>query len=265
MTGGIQMEIYIYVIVALIGLIIGSFLNVCIYRIPRKESISFPPSHCFSCNNNLKPKDLFPVFSYIFLKGKCRYCGDKISIQYPLIETLNSLVYLLLFKHFGLSIQFVFYAVLASTVIVVSIIDYYHQIIPNKIVLFTLIIGIIYRITILISFNQDLLTVLKDSLLGFLIGGGFYLLIFILTRGNMGGGDIKLMAALGVWLGAVDTGIAIFLTFMIGALVSVFLLATKIKGRKDAIAFGPFIVLGTFMTILYKIEIMDVYLKLMWG
>lgn len=257
------MEIYMYVLVVIIGLIIGSFLNVCIYRIPRKESISFPPSHCFSCDHDLKPKDLFPVLSYLFIKGRCRYCGEKISIQYPLIETLNSLVYLLLLTHFGLNIQFVFYAILASTLIVVSIIDYYHQIIPNEIVLFTLIIGIIYRVATYIAFNQNLFDVVKQSILGFLIGGGFYLLIFILTRGNMGGGDIKLMAALGIWLGTVDTVIAIFLTFMIGAVVSVFLLATKIKGRKDAIPFGPFIVLGTFITILYKIEIIDFYLKMM--
>ena len=245
------------------GLLIGSFLNVCIYRIPEKASISFPPSHCFSCDHKLKPIDLIPVFSYLFLRGKCRYCGEKISIQYPLIETLNSLVYLLLLTHFGLSIQFLFYAILASTLIVVSIIDYYHQIIPNETVLFTLIIGIIYRISTYFAFDENLFTILKQSLLGFLIGGGFYFLIFILTRGNMGGGDIKLMAALGVWLGAVDTGLSIFLTFMIGAVVSVFLLATKIKGRKDAIPFGPFIVLGTFITILYKTEIINLYLKML--
>ncbi len=257
------MEIYLYLLIALIGLIIGSFLNVCIYRIPKKESILFPPSHCFSCENNLKSNDLFPVFSYIFLKGKCRYCSNKISIQYPLIEILNSLTYLLLLSHFGLSIQLLFYIILASTLIVVISIDYYHQIIPNELVLFTLIIGIIYRITTYITFNESLFTVLKESFLGFLIGGGFYFSIFIITRGNMGGGDIKLMAVLGIWLGIIDTGIAIFLTFMIGAVVSLFLLITKIKGRKDVIPFGPFIALGTFITLLYKIDLIDVYFGIM--
>ena len=258
-----SVELFSFIIIGLMGLLVGSFLNVCIYRIPKKESISFPPSHCFSCEHNLKPIDLFPVFSYIFLKGKCRYCGEKISIQYPLIEILNSLVYLLLFAHFGLSIEFIFFAILASTLIVVSIIDYYHQLIHNKVVLFTLIVGIIYRSTLYFTTEIGLLETLKQSVLGFLIGGGFYFLIFILTNGNMGGGDIKLMAALGVWLGIADTGLAIFLTFMIGAVISVLLLASKIKGRKDAIPFGPFIVLGTFATILYKTEILEFYFKIM--
>lgn len=257
------MEIYIYIIVALMGLLIGSFLNVCIYRLPREESISFPPSHCFSCNSNLRPRDLVPVFSYVLLRGKCRYCREKISIQYPLIETLNSLVYLLLLVHFGLNIKFLFLAILASTLIVVSIIDYYHQLILNKVVLFTLIIGVICKIANYITTDESLFNIVKTSLLGFLIGGGFYLLIFIITNGNMGGGDIKLMAALGLWLGPVDTGIAIFLTFIIGAIFSVFLLATKIKSRKDAIPFGPFIVLGTFITLLYKTQLIDFYFKLM--
>ena len=181
------MEVAVFLLIAIIGLLIGSFLNVCIYRIPRDESISFPPSHCFSCGNNLKPKDLFPVLSYTFLKGKCRYCSEKISIQYPLIEILNSLVYLLLFAHFGLSIQFGFYAVLASTLIVVSIIDYYHQLIPNKLVLFTLITGVLYRLTTYVVLNENLLDVLKQSILGLVIGGGFYLLVFVISNGNMGG------------------------------------------------------------------------------
>lgn len=257
------MEVAVFLLIAIIGLLIGSFLNVCIYRIPRDESISFPPSHCFSCGNNLKPKDLFPVLSYTFLKGKCRYCSEKISIQYPLIEILNSLVYLLLFAHFGLSIQFGFYAVLASTLIVVSIIDYYHQLIPNKLVLFTLITGVLYRLTTYVVLNESLLDVLKQSILGFVIGGGFYLLVFVISNGNMGGGDIKLMAALGIWLGTLDTLLAIFLTFIIGAVVSVLLLVTKIKGRKDAIPFGPFIIIGSFLTILYKTEIIYVYFKML--
>lgn len=256
------MDLYFYILVAITGLLIGSFLNVCIYRIPRKESISFPPSHCFACGNNLKPIDLFPVFSYVFLKGKCRYCSEKISMQYPLIEILNCLSYLLLFKHFGLSIDFLFFALLASVSIVISVIDYYHQIILNTTVLFTMIVGIIYKITLYITLDEKLFTILKSSILGFLIGGGFYLLIFIATNGNMGGGDIKLMAALGVWLGIRDTGLAMLLTFMIGAIISVFLLATKIKSRKDAIPFGPFIILGTFITILYGTEIIEMYLKM---
>ena len=256
------MQTHMYIVVGILGLMIGSFLNVCIYRIPRKESIAFPPSHCFSCNNNLKAIDLFPVLSYMFLRGKCRHCKAPISIQYPIVEALNSLIYLLLFSYMGATIHFLFYAVLASTLIVVSLIDYYHQIIPNKLVLICLGLGIIYKIVI-ISGGTGKLGMIKNTLLGFLIGGGVYLLIYVLSGGNMGGGDIKLMAALGLWLGWKYTLLAILLTFILGAIISVFLLATKIKTRKDAIPFGPFIVLGTLITIRYGGDIIHAYMTAM--
>ena len=259
-----QLEAYLFILI--IGLITGSFLNVCIYRIPRRESIIFPSSHCFSCKNKLKLIDLFPIFSYMFLKGKCRYCEKAISMQYPLIEVLNSLVYLLLFLHFGISIQFIFYTLLGSLLIVISSIDYYHQIIPDKLTLLVLILGVTYKIYAYLyiyhMFNLKSDTILVNSILGFLAGGGFYYLIFIISKGNMGGGDIKLMAVLGIWLGWENTLIAIFITFMLGAIISVFLLVSKIKDRKDSIPFGPFIVLGTFITILYKQEALDIYFRI---
>ncbi|AFS77801.1 prepilin-like proteins leader peptide-processing enzyme, type 4 [Gottschalkia acidurici 9a] len=259
-----QLEAYLFILI--IGLMIGSFLNVCIYRIPRKESIVFPSSHCFSCKNKLRLIDLFPVLSYIFLRGKCRYCGKLISIQYPLIEVLNSTVYLLLFLCFGISIKFVFYALLTSLLIVISSIDYYHQIIPGKLTLLVFIWGIIYKIYasfyMYSTFNLKSNIILVSSILGFLVGGGFYYLILIISKGNMGGGDIKLMAALGIWLGWEDTFIAIFITFMLGAIISILLLVTKIKSRKDPIPFGPFIVLGTLITIIYKQEALDLYFKI---
>ena len=119
------------IIIFIYGIIIGSFLNVCIYRIPREESIAFPSSHCPSCGTSLKWYDNIPLFSYISLMGKCRYCKTKISLQYPIIEFINGFTYLLLYNHFDLSLVFIFYALICSVLIVITFIDYYTHHILN--------------------------------------------------------------------------------------------------------------------------------------
>ena len=130
------------------GLLIGSFLNVCIYRIPRDESIVFPSSHCTTCSTKLKWYDNIPLFSYITLKGKCGYCGEKISIQYPLIELLNAILYLLLFYKFNLSVDFVFYALISSVLLAITIIDIKEMIIPDSLVITILILSILDKLII---------------------------------------------------------------------------------------------------------------------
>ena len=137
-----------YILVFILGIIIGSFLNVCIYRIPKEESIVYPASHCTYCSTPLKWYDLIPICSFLSLRGKCRYCGGVISPQYPIVELLNGCLYLLNFHYFGLSIDFVFYSFLISILIVISFIDYYEQIIPDGLVLIILISAIIYKFTI---------------------------------------------------------------------------------------------------------------------
>lgn len=242
-------------LVFLFGLTIGSFLNVCIYRIPKGESISFPPSHCMGCGTRLKSFDLIPVLSYLLAKGKCRYCGDKISLQYPIIEILNAFIYFLLFYKFGLSLLFIKYSILCSVLLVISIIDYNHKIIPNSINLFLLLYGIIFSI-IDFSFNN-----LTSNLLGLFIGGGLFLLIAIITKGAMGGGDIKLVAVLGLLFGLKKILLIIFLSFIMGAIISILLLLFKIKKRKDYIPFGPFICIGGLITIIYGNNIIEWYLN----
>lgn len=255
------MQLFIYILIITLGLLIGSFLNVCIYRIPRRESIAFPSSHCFNCEKNLKPLDLVPVVSYILLRGKCRNCKTHISAQYPIIELTNSLIYLLLFMHFGLTLKFGFYAILSSILIVITIIDYYHKIIPDRLNLMILIMGIIFKLTALFMLKEE--NILVDSVLGFLIGGGIFLFIAIVTNGAMGGGDIKIMGALGVWFGVKGILLITLLSFITGAVVSIVLLITKIKSRKDEIPFGPFICISTLLAILYSDEIIYIYFKLL--
>lgn len=247
------MTVYIAVCTVLFGLLIGSFLNVCIFRIPEKQSIAFPPSHCMSCGHKLGVLDLFPLFSYIFLGGKCRYCKARISIQYPFVEFLNALLYLLGFYKFGLSLQFVFFALLCSLLIVLTFIDFKYMLLPNILVAIVAVLGILYMLLVKRQY--------LDSLWGALAGGGFFLLLFLVTRGNMGGGDIKLMFAVGIWLGLKGTAMAALFAFVIGAIASVAVLIKNGGGRKTKIPFGPFIALGTIMSLCWCNEILSWYLS----
>ena len=234
------------ILIFILGTIIGSFLNVCIYRIPREESIVFPSSHCTSCGTPLRWYNLIPVLSYIFQRGKCSYCGEKISLQYPTVELLNGFIYLLLYYSFGLSIDFIFYSIIFSILLVISFIDFKFQIIPDSLNIFILIFAIIYKLLqfILYGISPNIL----NSILGLLISGGLFLLIAIISKGGMGGGDIKLIGVLGFILGIKFSLLNIFLSFILGAIISIFLLLFKIKGRKDPIPFGPFICIA-FMIV----------------
>lgn len=247
-----------YIQIFTLGIIIGSFLNVCIYRIPREESIAYPASHCTYCSHPLAWYDLVPIFSFLSLRGKCRYCGGVISPQYPTVELLNGILYLLNFYLFGVTIDFVFYSFLISILIVISIIDYYEQIIPDGLVLIILISAIIYKITIYFVYKTPI--ALMDSTLGFFSGGLLFLLIAIISNGAMGGGDIKLIAVLGFILGLKKTLLNILLSFLIGAVISIFLLLSGKKGRKDAIPFGPFINISFLITIIFGEGIINWYI-----
>jgi len=248
-----------YILIFALGGVIGSFLNVCIYRIPKEESIVFPPSHCIDCSHPLAWYDLVPIVSYLSLRGKCRYCGGVISPQYPIIEALNAIIYLFLYLHFGLSAEFVFYGIMASILIVVCLIDYYHQIIPDGIILLMFVLTVIYKASEYLIYGTPLF--LRDPICGFLAGGLLFLAIAVISGGAMGGGDIKLIAVLGLILGLKKTLLNILLSFFIGAVVSIYLLASGRKGRKDAIPFGPFINIAFIITLFYGDMIINRYMQ----
>lgn len=247
-----------YIIIFTLGIIIGSFLNVCIYRIPRQESIVFPSSHCTYCSHPLAWYDLIPIFSYLSLKGKCRYCGGVISPQYPIVEFINGVIYLLLFLYFDLTINFIFYSLIISILIIISIIDYFHQIIPDGLVLLILVSTIIYKAFIYIIYKTPLSFL--DSISGFIGAGLLFIIIALVSNGGMGGGDIKLSAALGFILGSKKTLLNILLSFIIGAVFSIVLLLSGKKGRKDAIPFAPFINISFLITLLYGEDIINWYI-----
>ncbi|OOM73389.1 type 4 prepilin-like protein leader peptide-processing enzyme [Clostridium puniceum] len=245
-----------YIIVVILGLVVGSFLNVCIYRIPREESIIYPPSHCGSCNRKLKSLDLFPIFSYVFLKGKCRYCKEKISIRYPLIESLNGILYLIIYLKFGLTILSLKYCILASILIVIGIIDLKTQFVYTSTTIFAGFIGMIFIIAQALSDK----TISIDFIFGGLIGFGIIGLIVSITHG-MGEGDIEIAAFCGLFLGVKLILLNLFIAIIFGGITGIIVLLLKLKGARDKIAFGPFIGIGTIVSMLYGNELIQMYLK----
>ena len=247
----------IEIIIFLFGLIIGSFLNVVIYRVPNNQSIIIDCSHCPSCETKLQFFDLIPVLSFLVTGGRCRYCGTKISGQYPLVELLTGFLFLALYLKFALTIKFVALLVLMSLLIASSVIDYKLQIIPNRLNYFGIIIGLIFSVI----FNY---ISIKLALLGLIIPAGFLLLVAILTKGGMGIGDVKFAAMIGTFIGPKFTLLGIFLGSLIGSIIGVGLLVTGKKGRKSKLPFGPLIALGTIIMIFWGEKIISCYLNLIF-
>ena len=246
------------ILIFVLGLIVGSFSNVCIYRIPRNESIIYPASHCPKCLSKIKPVDNIPLLSFILLRGRCRNCKTKISIQYPMVELLCGLIYLIIYLIFGLSVQTLVYIILSSALIIIAFIDLNEQIVPDVISLPGIVIGFI------LSFFVSYISFISSAL-GVLFGGGIILIIglagsLIFKKEAMGGGDVKLAAMIGAFLGWRYIVISLFLGFFLGALTGIILILSKIKSREDTVPFGPFIVLGSFITLLWGEQIISWYI-----
>lgn len=256
---------YMELLVFVFGLIIGSFLNVCIYRLPREMSIIRPPSACPSCKNQVKPLDNIPLISYIMLKGKCRYCGERISIRYPMVELLNGIFYLLIFYSFGFGWHLIPLFAFISAMIVITFIDLEFQIIPDVITLPGTGVGIISSSLLLsdplFNINQSgILAGLFNSFIGILVGGGLFFLIAVVSRGGMGGGDIKMMAMVGAFIGWKGVLLVTFIGSLSGSIVGIFLMFLKGKDRKTKVPFGPFLALGSAITLFFGGEIIRWYL-----
>ena len=237
-----------------IGLVVGSFLNVCIYRLPAGKSIVSPPSSCGSCGHRLGVFDMIPVLSYIFLRGKCRYCGMPYSPRYALVELLTGCLFALCGLYYlpGIPLALVF--VFVASLVVLTFVDFDHQIILDEVLLLMLGCGAAY-----VFFTTG---DYWDALYGMGFAGGLMLLIFVLSRGGMGAGDVKLCFVLGLWLGLKASIVCLMLSFIFGGVIGVFLLATGIKGRKDPIPFGPFLCLGAYISLLFSPYLIYYYWRL---
>ncbi len=242
----------------LLGSAVGSFLNVVIYRLPRRESIIFPPSHCPSCGYKLSAKDLIPILSYILLKGKCRYCGAKISLRYPIVEFITAIFYALVFWLYGFSFSTLKLLILFSMLLPIFFIDLEHMLIPDVITIPGVGIGLIIS---LLERN------LVQGILGSLIFGGSLLLIYviallILKEEGMGQGDIKLGFMLGSFLGFRLSLLSIFLSYFIGGLFSLLIILIKDKDLRTAIPFGPFLIIGALISLFWGETLIKLYLSL---
>jgi leader peptidase (prepilin peptidase)/N-methyltransferase len=254
--------VYDLIFIIFIGLTIGSFLNVCIWRIPRDESISFPPSHCPSCDIKIKPWDNIPVLSYMILGGKCRGCKTHISARYPMVEILNAIMYAAVYMRFGIGWHLPVLLAFVSSLIVISFIDLDHQIIPDGISLSWIPIGILAGTFLLPDpFMRDLPLGWAASLIGAVSGFGLFFFIIVASRGGMGGGDAKMMAMVGATLGWKAVLLTTFTGSLLGSIVGGFLMIAKGKGGKTKVPFGPFLAIGALISLFFGQEIMGWYLN----
>lgn len=242
------------------GMVVGSFLNVCICRMPKAESVVSPPSHCPHCSYQIRWYDNIPLVSYLFLRGKCRGCGTHISLQYPLVELINGVLSLSLFLRFGPTFAFAVLFLFCSALVVITFIDIEHQIIPDEISLPGIAVGFI------LSFFLEGHTWL-NSLLGILLGGGSLLLVAysyqrLTGKDGMGGGDIKLLAMMGAFLGWKAVPFIIFASSLIGSLIGVSIMLIQKKDSKLAIPFGPYLAFGAVLYIFYGKTLIRWYLGL---
>lgn len=230
------------IILFLYGLVFGSFFNVVIYRVPLGKSIVKPPSSCGVCGHKLGVLELIPLLSWIIQRARCKKCGSGISIRYPIVEVLTGLLFIFVYSKVGFRIELLRGLFLTSMFIIISFIDLDHHIIPDGLNLMLALTGFIYLI-VLRPFP------IMHGVFGFLVGGG--VLFIIALVGPMGGGDIKFMAAMGLWMGIGYTLMVLLLSFIIGGIISGLLLITKRVDRKTPIPFGPFLCIASFIVMIY--------------
>jgi leader peptidase (prepilin peptidase)/N-methyltransferase len=241
---------------ALLGLAVGSFLNLCIDRLPGGKSIVRPGSHCDNCNQSLKAVDLVPVFSYIWLKGRCRYCGARIPLRSPIVEFATAAIFAFLAWHYGLSLELAFAVVYASIFIVIFAIDLEQELILNIVVFPAMILAFAFSF-FWGGFEEFWPKIGPGFVLSALLGGavGFVLMLlpYLITRGRgMGYGDVKLAALIGLMSGFPLVLVALLVGIIAGGLVAVFLLVSRaVKSRKAAIPYGPFLAVGAMVALIW--------------
>lgn len=236
------------------GLALGSFLNVCIYRIPLKKSIVHPPSSCPNCGAGIRFYDNIPVISYIVLLGRCRHCRAPISFRYPLVELITGLLSVALFIHFGLSPKYIFLFLFTVALIAIAFIDLQHKIIPDVISLPGILVGLAF------SFFPSAGVSPLDALIGAAGGAAFLLLVGVAFekvtgREGMGGGDVKLLAMIGAWMGWKALPYIILISSLSGAVIGGVSLAVSRQGVRSRIPFGPFLALGALVFLFFGDDI----------
>ena len=268
------MNILSMAIFLILGLVIGSFLNVCIDRLPANQSIVSPPSHCPGCGKRLAVKDLIPVFSYISLKGRCRYCQSAIPKRVLFVELSTGIGFLLLYCFYGISAELALSLFYFSLFLILFVIDMEHHLILNKIVYPCAITALIISIFMpYLDFSPALAIAghfadlgwasgIASSLLGGIVGFVIFVIIALISRGGMGEGDIKMVGLIGLIVGYPLIFVSILLAIVLGGIAALIMLIIRIKSRKQTIAFGPFLSIAAVATILWGNDILNWYLGL---
>ena len=241
------------VLFLLLGLAAGSFLNLCIDRLPKEESILCPPSHCDICQHRLGPLDLIPLLSYLYLRGRCRYCGAPIHFRVPLVEAMTGLIFVLLWNHYGFSIELPLIILFTCFFIIILIIDLEHHLILSRVVYPAIALAVL---TLVLTPESEIMS----AVIGGVTGAATLLLLVLIFPGSMGMGDVKLAALIGLLVGFPQVFIALLICFILGGVVASGLLLSKLKGRKDPIPLAPFLTAGLITTVFYGEEIMRLYL-----
>jgi leader peptidase (prepilin peptidase)/N-methyltransferase len=260
------MEVFLIVIFAVLGLAIGSFLNVCIDRLPGNKSIVLPPSHCEACQHKLAARDNIPVFSYLVLRGRCRYCRAHIPQRIFWVELSTAVIFALLAWHYGLSVELGVMAFYASLFTIIFVIDLEQGLILNKVVYPGMIVAFLLSLPWL-GADRWLTNVILPSIASAALGGaiGFllFLVIALLSRGGMGWGDVKLAGLIGLATGFPMVFVSIITGAILGGIVAVIMLITRKRTSKGMIPFGPFLAATAMVTLLWGTDILNWYLGLM--
>ena len=246
-----EILLILYIVIFIYGIMIGSFVNVLIYRIPKRENIAIEHSHCMNCGHRLKWYDLVPLFSWLFLRGKCRYCKSKISIQYPLVECINGVGYVLIFVMCGLNLSSILYSLCFSMLVAITVIDWRTYEIPLGLNIVILTLGVIQCI---LDYGNW-----KLYLIGMVSVSGFLFLLLLITAGRgMGDGDVKLMFAAGLLLGWKKIILALIIGCILGSIIHLILMKVSKKGRM--LAFGPYLSAGILLAILFGDQLISLYI-----
>ena len=251
-----------YTAAAAFGALVGSFLNVCIYRLPRGESTVWPGSHCPACEAPIAWYDNIPLLSYLWLFGRCRSCRVPISIRYPVVEAANAAGYVIILATFGANWMAVLYGILFSALLVVTGTDLTHKIIPNVVTIPGILLGLLG------AASSVLPTGLVNALLGVAVGGGILWALawaspYLFGKEGMGGGDIKLLAMVGAFLGWKPALLTIMIGSLAGSVIGVSLIAFGVMKRDEYIPFGPFLVLGALVSLFYAQPLLNWYQNLL--
>jgi len=241
------------VLIIILGLVVGSFLNVVICRLHKEVSFLGGRSYCPFCQHTLGFWDLLPLFSFIFLRGRCHYCRKPISWQYPLVEAATALAFLIIYLRYGLAPEFFVYSVFSCFLIVIFTYDYRYYLILDKITVPAMVVALILSVFVLKISGWHLLY-------GFFLGGGFFLLQFLVSKGKwVGGGDIRLGALMGLMLGYKYLLVALFAAYVLGSLIGILLIIFGKKGWTSQVPFGTFLSAGTFAAFIFGPSVIDYY------